>query len=94
MLTGFTMKYSHDLTYRGSTVLLLGDTTKWVPMSPQRVVSITVSAADIHVMLTGAAREKVVFVVLHGQTVYEHICTLSEAGLAELSVARNRCEPY
>lgn len=80
--------------FRGVDLLLLGETSKWVPMSPKRVRSIEVSSEDVKLILTGGAHETVSFLVLYGQSVIEFYCLLSEAGLAELSLARNTCQPH
>ena len=82
------------LDCRGVDVLLLGETSKWVPMSPKRVASITLTTHDIQVTLNGGAREKVTFMVLYGESVIEFYCQMSEAGTALLSVASNACNPY
>ena len=40
-------------------VVLYGEWEKWVPLSPQRVDSIEVTADNVHVGLRGASYEKV-----------------------------------
>ena len=40
-------------------VVLYGEWEKWVPMSPQRVDNIEVTADNVHVGLRGASNEKV-----------------------------------
>ena len=44
-------------------VLLYGELDKWVPMSPQRVHNIEVTADNIHIDLRGASNEKVIWKV-------------------------------
>ena len=43
-------------------VVLYGEWEKWVPMSPQRVDNIAVTADNVHVSLRGASNEKVGYV--------------------------------
>ena len=45
-------------------VVLYGEWEKWVPMSPQRVDNIEVTADNVHVGLRGASNEKVGHVVI------------------------------
>ena len=40
-------------------VVLYGEWDKWVPMSPQRVHNIEVTADNVHIDLRGASSEKV-----------------------------------
>ena len=75
-------------------MLLLGETSKWVPMSPKRVSGITLTTRDIQVTLNGGAWEKVKFMVLYGESVIEFYCQMSEAGTAILSLASNSCNPH
>ena len=75
-------------------MLLLGETSKWVPMSPKRVSGITLTTHDIQVTLNGGARENVKFMVLYGESVIEFYCQMSKAGTALLSVASSTCNPH
>ena len=43
-------------------VVLYGEWAKWVPMSPQRVDNIEVTADNVHVGLRGASNEEVGYV--------------------------------
>ena len=63
-------------------------------MSRKRVQEINVSAYDIIVILTGGAHEVVDFAVMYGPALVSFYCRLSGDGLAELSLARNTCDPH
>ncbi|PVD22557.1 hypothetical protein C0Q70_18373 [Pomacea canaliculata] len=70
--------------------LLLGELTKLVPVSPQRVTSITVGA-DVTVHVRGAARERVTFTFLQASEVVSVDCVIGATGSAIISLNSRSC---
>lgn len=70
--------------------LLLGELTKLVPVSPQRVTSITVGA-DVTVHVRGAARERVTFTFSQASEVVSVDCVIGATGSAIISLNSRSC---
>ena len=78
--------------YRGQRLVLYGELSKWVVMSPQRVTSIVLSSDDVLVRLAGStARETVVFTFLLDSELHHVRCRTSGAGFVVVSVILHRC---
>ena len=77
--------------FRGKQLLLYGEISKWVPMSYKRVRSVAMSTDDVTVTLTGGIGEQVAFWVNLDNKPMRIDCTISQAGTAILSVAKQQC---
>ncbi|KAI0227999.1 hypothetical protein LSAT2_021487 [Lamellibrachia satsuma] len=77
--------------WRSQEVALLGELSKLVPVSPQRVTDIAVSSSDIQVTLKGSPTELVNFTVYVSKETWQFKCVISKYGTATLSVADRSC---
>ncbi|KAK2183903.1 hypothetical protein NP493_292g00003 [Ridgeia piscesae] len=90
----FCLRYTTPvITHRGRQLMLYGEMSKWVVMSPQRITNIIISSNDVQVELTGASWEKVVFSLSYGGQLLQMPCLLSNAGRARISVLEGTCVP-
>ena len=76
---------------RGQELLLLGERSKWIPMSKQRVVSIQSDAEELTVKLKGESGEKVVFSYVLNQQARDVTCRMSLAGTAVINFSKEKC---
>lgn len=81
----------HTAPVFANGVALLGDLSKFVPMSPTRVRSVSVDGADVTALLAGEAGERLAFSVWRAGAVAAVPCVLDAAGAATLSVAAGTC---
>ena len=79
------------LKFRADELVLLGELSKWIPVSPKRVLDISYDQDDFRVTLTGAAGEVVSFSAVYRQTYLQFHCVLSQAGLAIISFRDTTC---
>lgn len=77
---------------RSKALWLLGETSKIVPISPQRVYAISADTADVKVTLKGAPGETVRFFYILGSSQKSVTCIMSPAGTAVISFASDTCE--
>ena len=77
------------------TVILLGELDKFVPISPQRVSTISIGDSDIQVTLRGTPGEKLDFYLGIQTSVpgagFGLTCQISDLGVAILSIADLSC---
>ncbi|XP_067662767.1 uncharacterized protein [Haliotis asinina] len=78
------------LKVQGKQVLIQGELSKWVPMSPQRVTDINIGD-DIIISLNGAAAESVVFWFNVNGVSSPVVCNLGPVGSATLSFNQQTC---
>lgn len=89
---GYAFRDLVSMLYR-SQVYLLGELSKWVPMSPQRVVSIEIGD-DIYVTLVGAADEPVEFSFgVDFSQINTVPCNLGPSGTAVVAHKAKSCRP-
>jgi hypothetical protein len=75
-----------------SSWTILGELSKWVPMSPQRVTDISTTATGFSISLRGAAREAVeMWFADSDDRLVKVDCQLSDAGSAIVSMPDARC---
>ncbi|ELT88611.1 hypothetical protein CAPTEDRAFT_195295 [Capitella teleta] len=87
----FCLFYSSPkLSYGNTSIFVLGETAKWVPVSPQRVTSIEADLHDLRVHLTGSPGEEVNFFYFD-TSIKSHKCVLSPSGTALISYAKSKC---
>ena len=79
--------------FSGQELLLFGEMSKWVVMSPRRISNIVVSSDNFHIELTGAPWEKVVFSLSYVGHFVQMSCLMSSAGEARIDVLRGTCLP-
>ena len=91
--TGQLCQLLYVYVCRGQQLVLYGEMSKSVVMSPQRISNIIVSSNDVEVELTGASWEKVVFSLSYGGQLLQMPCLLSSAGRARISVLEGTCVP-
>ena len=78
--------------FRSDLILLLGETSKWVPLSPKRVKSIIQTEIDVFVKIQGAINEHVKFKVFSKTNgVHSIDCNLGLTGQVEISVLNKSC---
>ena len=83
---------THYCYFRKRQVAIFGELDKIVPMSPQRVRSLSVSDLDIQVTLTGTPGEQIDFYFLEGtQNWWKFHCIISKESTATISVAQGTC---
>ncbi|XP_070579108.1 uncharacterized protein [Ptychodera flava] len=78
-------------------VLMLGELTKWVKMSPQRVLDIGIYTGDIDIILQGAVNEVIEFTVVYTDdltTPHQIKCTIGESGRSQMHLSNEQCYPY
>lgn len=88
---GKMMQNQSVFLFSGEELLLLGELTKYVPVSPQRILNIQWDTADFTLQIRGAAGERVTLTYLLGSQRSEVTCIVSEAGTAVLSIRDGRC---
>ena len=71
--------------------MLLGELDKFVPMSPQRVTSISSSTEDIMLTLSGIPKETVTMTISVDSGYHAVKCVIGEGGTAVISVAKMNC---
>lgn len=64
---------------KNSTVLLLGELSKWVPVSPDRIDDISLTPESLNIAMTGAAHEKVTMTFMFNQKPFHATCSFSES---------------
>lgn len=83
------------LTMGGRTVILLGETTKWISFSNDRISRLENALEDVRVTLKGVSGEEVLFKFVidpDGAAEYTTVsCTMGDDGSAVLSVFKGRC---
>ncbi len=82
---------NYIIFFRKSELLLLGEISKWIAMSPQRVTKISFNHEDFNVFLQGASGETVVFYYVHKSKADSLKCVLSKDGTAWISLADKKC---
>jgi len=75
----------------GKKIVLYGELTKWVTMSPNRIKEITQLQSEVLVTLQGASSEHVTFTYSVDGVMVRRECVLSAYGLATLHVVAQRC---
>ena len=70
--------------------VLLGELTKLVPMSAQRVTDISVSESDLQITISGSKLEQVYFYIQTNGITTQYICIIRET-TAVLSVSKHTC---
>lgn len=78
-------------TASGKRIVLYGELSKWVSMSPNRVREINRSQAEVYVALQGASSEHVTFTYSVDGVMVNLECVLSAEGMATLHVVAERC---
>lgn len=71
--------------------MILGELSKWVPVSPMRVTRMTLSSEDVQVFLSGAPGEAVEFSYLADTKMTRVNCVMSSAGTAKIFLGRMKC---
>ncbi|XP_046561027.1 uncharacterized protein LOC124270048 [Haliotis rubra] len=91
-MVDFCLYYvSPVIPFGGHQVLIQGELDKWVPMSPQRVVDITVDSSDIIVRIAGASNEQVFF-WFNTDGVSQRVgCFVDETGFTSISYEQMGC---
>ncbi|XP_078674668.1 uncharacterized protein LOC144912809 [Branchiostoma floridae x Branchiostoma belcheri] len=89
----FAVWYTSPFLILGNqTAMIIGETDKWVPMSPQRVKNILMYGNNVVLSLTGAPGETVTMAFTVGvKGLVEISCVLSEAGTATLNLNKETC---
>ncbi|XP_064616666.1 uncharacterized protein LOC135480695 [Liolophura sinensis] len=92
-LTDPCLWHTSPIIYFGSQVYLLGELSKWVPMSPQRVTNIEI-AEDVYVTLVGAVDETVEFSFGEDFSKVNTVsCNLGPSGSAIVAHVAKSCRP-
>ena len=73
-------------------VVIGGELSRFVPMSSQRVFSVSSSTADVTVTLKGSRGEKVDFYIFVSTKWHHFLCVMSPVGQATISLAKNICQ--
>ncbi|CAH1277104.1 Hypp9481 [Branchiostoma lanceolatum] len=80
------------LTLQNQTAMIIGETDKWVPVSPQRVKNILMFDSNLELSLAGAPGETVTMSFMVGaKGLVEIKCVLNEAGTATLNLNKEAC---
>ena len=86
--------YTCNCSFAGD-VVLMGELSKYVPMSPQRVSSIEVTTADVTLTLEGALGEKVVMYYYATQLQVRSVtCVIGSTLQAKVSVRQQACYSF
>ena len=75
-------------------MLLMGEVSKIIPQSPQRMRSVSVSTDDVIVEMVGVAGEHMEFYVfyIHEQMIKNIPCDFPDTDSVTLSVANMNCQ--
>jgi len=91
-LGNFCLYYTTpSLTLRNQELLLLGERTKWIPMSPHRITRMQYDDHYFFIFLKGAPGEAVQFDYVWGSESHSLTCEMSEAGTARINITDRRC---
>nr|XP_006815625.1 PREDICTED: uncharacterized protein LOC102804514 [Saccoglossus kowalevskii] len=85
------------ITASNRSVLLLGELSKWVKMSPQRVIDIITYSADIVLTLQGGVGEHIEFTLVYTddlKTPQVVKCVFPESGKMQMHISNKKCHPY
>lgn len=77
----------------GHEVAILGETAKWVPISPQRVQTISVGTNSINIDLVGVANEKVAFSFTVDSNLQTASCTIPTSKSARVTLNLSSSSP-
>ncbi len=77
--------------FRSRQLLFLGEIDKWIAVSGQRFLDVSVTDVNAYVRVTGAPRENVLLHYTLDATYVTVNCLLSEGGAATLDVILHRC---
>ena len=79
------------MCFRDQRLCILGELSKLVPVSPQRVSQIQTSDDDVLITLTGPPGETVHFYVYYAGRNVRFTCVIRGDGAATISVAAEKC---
>lgn len=74
-------------------VAVLGELSKYVPISPQRISAVDVSEEDVVIQLKGANAEKVTMFFLVNNNSVKISCTFDNSMTATMSLTKKACAP-
>jgi len=77
----------------GKQLILLGETSKWIPFSNKRILTVESSEHDIMITIQGAIGEKVEFWVSSNSVASSINCVITDSLRATISVAGRICRP-
>ncbi|OWF39492.1 uncharacterized protein LOC110464957 [Mizuhopecten yessoensis] len=78
----------------GTTIGVLGEINKWVPMSPQRVNLVVRGETTVDVVVTGVPYEELEMSFLIKNQVKNYVCQLGPSGQATFSTSLGGCTNY
>jgi hypothetical protein len=82
---------SPEITFQNRKVVLLGERSKYIPISPQRIADIHLSDSNFIIKITGQQFEEVVFTYAVDGNILKVSCMISMAGTALIDVPNNIC---
>jgi len=73
--------------------ILLGETTKFIPISKQRIISISATSEpnQITVKIRGVPKEQVTLQFSNGSTVHSFTCAIADAGYIKVTAPEGNC---
>ncbi|XP_070576651.1 uncharacterized protein [Ptychodera flava] len=86
-----------EIKFGSKTVLILGELSKWVKMSPQRVLDITIFPGDVVLTLQGGVNEVIEFTVVYTDDLtspHQIKCTVPESGRVLMQLSTEECDIY
>ena len=71
--------FIHFHVYSNNTVLILGELSKWVKVSPDRITDISLKPENLAVSMTGAPNEKVTITFMFNGKPLHATCVIPES---------------
>ena len=76
---------------RSKPLIILGEMSKLVPMSPCRVRSLTYDTADVSIVIVGKPGEVIDFYFIYGDLHQHTHCIITGSGRATISWSKQVC---
>ncbi|XP_069122155.1 uncharacterized protein [Argopecten irradians] len=86
--------FSTVFVMNGTSIGVLGEINKWVPMSPQRVSLVVRGETTVDVVVTGEPDEELEMTFLINNLVKNFVCQLGPSGQATFSTSISGCTGY
>ena len=77
--------------FRSQQVIIFGELSKWVIMSPQRVTSIIQTTDDLQMNLAGSVDEEIIITFQINGVMRNIVCIMGESGTSTLSLKDHQC---